>query len=146
MLKYVPLLLLAACASAPKLESVQYRTLPQLQAVLDTEKVGERTYTLADCERPIYKRDDADMWLTPKQFTERGAGDCEDYALCYFYVFSQRGQKPWLLVTKNHAATLVGNKVYDMGKVHNMASWSRVKQPLLMANEDSTFYFKGEGR
>ena len=142
MIRAIPLLLLTACASAPTLEPVAYQPLPQFQGVIMSEPLDANQYTVEDCERPLYRSEEGDVWLTPKQFTERGAGDCEDYAICYFYAFKQLGLNPYIIMSKDHAATVVDNKVYDMGRVFDYTNWKRAKQPVVMFNENITTYFK----
>lgn len=143
MKKLLPLLLLSACVNAPVLDtSTIYATPPQLDGVLLSEPLGANQYTIEDCEKPIYQSEQGDVWLTPKQFTERGYGDCEDYAICYFYAFKAKRDDVYILSTNNHSATLVGDKVYDMGRVFDYAEWKAAKQPIVMYNEKTSFAFK----
>ena len=144
MIRVLPLILsLTACAPSLQLDMADKR-LPdeRLAMVLKQEPLDANSYQPSDCERPVYLADDTDMWLTPSQFIERGAGDCEDYALCYYYAFKQQGKKPKLILTKNHAATVVDNTVYDMGRVFDKEQWVQSKRPLYVTDNQAGYLFK----
>jgi predicted transglutaminase-like cysteine proteinase len=142
MLRYIPLLALAACAT-PQVASV-HPTYEPFTKVLEREPIGE-LYTIEQCQS-MKRIDDIDgEWKTPTEFLADGGGDCEDFAICVYYALRSKGvsaNKVFIIATNDHVVTQHGNKIYDVDTQFNADMWLRTEKPIGKFNEHYALAFK----
>lgn len=129
MLKYIPLLALAACASP---ELVKQETRGQQHQSQLAITMSNYIPTVEECKNGRYVDDVTvtDDWKTTDRFMQEG-GDCEDFAVCYYVALESMGKSPKIILTDDHAYTVADGFRYDqtliVGQNLHDAKWAFTK-------------------